>query len=320
MRSLVVVLAVLAFAGAAVASPADITASKLTIAAGDIAGSTQKSQGPIHEKGYTSGYQRSFTFAAPNGHSGLVFFQSEALVAQTVARAANDVTSVRSALNTPAGRAAFVASIAANLKVEPSMVKPCTLRSVHVGDSSVELPLAVQLATRRIYESLVYMQRDRVVSVIVSAGVRPTAAADSKRLASAAGLHVDAALAPALFAKPAVDGLAQVGEVLTASPGTWSDATAKVTYQWQRCDASGASCSDIPGAAGSSYTAAQADAGSTIRVRISASNSAGSTTADSPPSAPSRSPRRSTTRWCRWPWPDAASLPRTRGCRVAPIR
>jgi hypothetical protein len=281
MRALVVVLALLVFAGAAVASPADIAASKLTIVAGDIAGSTQKSQGPIHEKGYTSGYQRSFAFGTPNGRSGLVFFQSEALVAQTVARAANDVTSVRSALNTPGGRAAFVASIAANLKVKPSMVKPGTLRSVHVGDSSVELPLAVQLPKRRIYESLVYMQRDRVVSVIVSASLRPTAAADSKRLASAAGGHVDAALAPALFAKPAVDGLPQVGELLTASPGTWSDATAKVTYQWQRCDASGASCSDISGAAGTSYTAAPADAGSTIRVEVSAANRFGTTKGDS---------------------------------------
>ena len=279
--TLVVGLALLVFAAAAVASRADLTASKLTIVAGDIAGTTQKSQGPIHEKGYTSGYQRSFTFGAPNGRSGLVFFQSEALVAQTVARAANDVTSVRSALNTPTGRAAFVASIAANLNVKPSMVKPGALRSVHVGDSSVELPLAVQLPTRRIYESLVYMQRDRVVSVIVSASVRPTVAADSKRLASAAGVHVDAALAPALVAKPAVHGLPQVGEILTASPGTWSDATAKFTYQWQRCDPSGTSCSDISAAAGASYTAAPADAGSTIRVEVSAGNRFGTTKGDS---------------------------------------
>jgi hypothetical protein len=256
-------------------------ASRLTIAPGDVAGSKQKSQGPIHEKGYTSAYQRTFTFAVPNGRSGLVFFQSEALVAQTVARAGSDVSAVRAALKKPAGRAAFIASIAANLKVKPSMVKPGALRSVHVGDSSVELPLAVQLARGRIYESLVYVQRDRVVSVIVSAGLRPTAAADSRRLATAAIAHVDAALAPTPVAKPTVDGTPQVGEVLTAKPGTWTDANAGLAYQWQRCDASGAACADIAGATATTYTAADTDAGSTIRVEVTATNRFGSTKGDS---------------------------------------
>ena len=281
MRVVAVLLGALALAGAALAAKVDLTASKLTIASGDISGSRQRSQGPIHEKGYASGYQRSFTFDAPNGRSGLVFFESEALVARTVARAAHDVSAVRAALHQAAGRAAFVASIAANLKVKPSMVKPGALRSVNVGDSSVELPLAVQLPKRRLYESLVYMQRDRVVSVIVSAGVRPTAVADSRRLASAAATRVDAALAPALYAKPTIGGVAQIGETLTAMPGTWSDATAKLTYQWQRCDASGASCTDIVGATSKTYRPADADAGSTIRVEVTATNRFGATKGDS---------------------------------------
>jgi hypothetical protein len=273
--------AALVLAGVAGAARTDLAASKLTIASGDIRGSKPKSAGPVHEKGYTSGYQRSFTFSVPNGHSGLVFFQSEALVSQTVARAASDVSAVRAALQKPAGRAAFIASVAANLKVKPSAVKPGALRSVHVGDSSVELPLAVQLAKGRIYESLVYLQRDRVVSVIVSAGIHPTAAADSRRLATAAVAHVDAALAPALLAKPAVGGSPQVGAVLTAKPGTWSDANAGLKYQWQRCDAAGASCTDIPAATGTTYTVADADAGSTIRVEVTATNRFGSAKGDS---------------------------------------
>jgi hypothetical protein len=281
MRALVVILCALVLVGAAFAAKVDLAASTLTITSGDIAGSTQTSQGPIHEKGYSNGYQRSFRFTTPNGASGLVFFESEALVAQTVARAANDVTAVRAALQQPAGRAAFIASVAANLKVKLSMVKPGTLRSVNVGDSSVLLPLMVQLPTKRLYESLLYMQRDRVVSVIVSAGTRPSAVADSRRLARAAVTHVNAALAPALYVKPTIDGLAQVGELLTATPGTWSDPTAKLTYQWQRCDATGATCTDITGASSSTYTVADADASSTLRVEVMATNRFGVTKGDS---------------------------------------
>jgi hypothetical protein len=281
MRAAAVLLGALVLVGAAPAAKVDLTASKLTIASGDISGSKQSSQGPVHEQGYTNGYQRSFTFATPSGGSGIVFFESEALVAQTVARAANDVSAVRTAMQKPTGRAAFIASIAANLKVKPTMVKPGALRSVHVGDSSVELPLAVQLAKRRVYESLVYMQRDRVVSVIVMAGVRPTAPADSRRLASAAVRHVNAALSPALYAKPTISGVAQVGETLTALPGTWSDPTATLADQWQRCDASGASCTDITGATSDTYTAVDADAGSTIRVEVTATNRFGATKGDS---------------------------------------
>jgi len=281
MKALAVLVCALVLVGAAGAAKVDLAASTLTIASGDIAGSTQTSQGPIHEKGYSNGYQRSFRFAAPNGASGLVFFESEALVAQTVARAANDVTAVRAALQQPAGRAAFIASVAANLKVKPSMVKPGALRSVSVGDSSVELPLMVQLPTKRLYESLLYMQRDRVVSVIVSAGTRPTAVADSRRLARAALTHVNIALAPALYVKPTIAGLAQVGELLTATPGTWSDPAAKLTYQWQRCDATGATCTNITGATSSTYTALDADTGSTLRVEVTAANRFGVTKGDS---------------------------------------
>jgi len=281
VRRLALLAVLLVVAAPAAAANVDLTPSKLTIVAADFPAAKQKSQGPVHEKGYAAGYQRSFTFSAPNGASGLVFFQSEALVAPTIARAASDVTAVRAALSQRIGRAAFIASVAANLKVKPSKVKPGAIRSLRVGDSSVELPLTVQLPTRRIYESLLYMQLDRVVSVIVEVGVRPIAVGDSRRLAAAAARHIDAALAPELFSKPTVSGLPQVGEVLTASPGAWSDKAAKTTFQWQRCDASGASCTDISGATAGTYTVVDADVGSTLRVEVTAANRFGATKGDS---------------------------------------
>jgi hypothetical protein len=66
-----------------------------------------------------------------------------------------------------------------------------------------------------------------------------------------------------------------VGQQLTADPGTWSGtAPITYTYQWNRCDQSGQNCTGI--ASGQTYTAQPADAGSTLEVAVSASNSAGS--------------------------------------------
>jgi hypothetical protein len=53
------------------------------------------------------------------------------------------------------------------------------------------------------------------------------------------------------------------------------------THQWRRCNTSGSSCSNVSGATGASYALTSADVGSTIRVRVTATNEAGSAWADS---------------------------------------
>src|SRR5439155_516589 len=47
-------------------------------------------------------------------------------------------------------------------------------------------------------------------------------------------------------------------------------------YQWSRCDSAGNGCVAISGATGQSYLLASADVGATMRVTVTASNSAGS--------------------------------------------
>jgi hypothetical protein len=92
--------------------------------------------------------------------------------------------------------------------------------------------------------------------------------------------------APAVSSPPAITGTAQQGQTLTASTGTWSGTTPLAyAYQWQRCDSSGASCAPISGASNASYLLASADVASTIRVSVTASNSAGSATASSVPTS-----------------------------------
>jgi hypothetical protein len=81
---------------------------------------------------------------------------------------------------------------------------------------------------------------------------------------------------------PSVGGTAQDGTTLTANPGSWNGTgPLTYTYQWQRCDAAGASCADIPAATHSTYTPTSADIGSTIRVIVTVTNDAGFTSVTS---------------------------------------
>lgn len=92
--------------------------------------------------------------------------------------------------------------------------------------------------------------------------------------------------APTSSAAPAVTGTAQVGSTLTTSNGTWtSDTAITYAYAWDRCDTSGNGCTAISGATASTYTLVAADQGSTIKSAVTATNSSGSTSAQSAPTA-----------------------------------
>ena len=91
------------------------------------------------------------------------------------------------------------------------------------------------------------------------------------------GAEARSAATPANVSPPTVSGLAVVGETLTASVGSWTG-TAPISYSfaWQRCDAAGANCGPIAGAAGQTYIAVAADVAATLRVEVTATNAEGS--------------------------------------------
>ncbi|SFM82693.1 alkaline phosphatase D family protein [Methylobacterium pseudosasicola] len=68
---------------------------------------------------------------------------------------------------------------------------------------------------------------------------------------------------------PAISGTPTVGQTLTASTGTWSNAPTGYTYQWSRGG------SPVSGATGSTYALTSADQGSAMTVAVVASNAAG---------------------------------------------
>ena len=98
----------------------------------------------------------------------------------------------------------------------------------------------------------------------------------------------DIANPPANIDPPSLTGQLQQYQTLTADHGKWSEEPTSYSYQWQRCDAAGASCADIAGATGPTYVPREADPGLTVRVLVTATNPAGSATSVSAASAPAR--------------------------------
>src|SRR6266851_470279 len=87
--------------------------------------------------------------------------------------------------------------------------------------------------------------------------------------------------APKNTAPPTISGTPKVGQQLTADPGSWSGNPTSFAYQWQRCDADVAACSDVIGATGKAYGVSAGDLGYRLRVKVTARNAKGSDTANS---------------------------------------
>ena len=87
---------------------------------------------------------------------------------------------------------------------------------------------------------------------------------------------------PTNTSPPAINGPTMVGKTLKTSAGSWTGSSPmSFTYQWRRCDTSGSGCVAITGATASRYLLTSADAGRTVRVTVTATNSVGSSSATS---------------------------------------
>jgi hypothetical protein len=84
---------------------------------------------------------------------------------------------------------------------------------------------------------------------------------------------------------PTISGTAVVGDTLTATTGSWSNAPTSYSYQWRDCSSSGTNCAAISGASASRYTVGSADLGHALVVWVTASNAGGSATSVSAPTA-----------------------------------
>lgn len=102
-----------------------------------------------------------------------------------------------------------------------------------------------------------------------------TLAAFGEGLARSSSFGAATDFVPTIRSVPDVTGAPRTptGAVaLGATSGDWNFAPDSYSYQWERCDTAGANCIDIAGATSASYTPAGTDAGSTLRVRVVATN------------------------------------------------
>jgi hypothetical protein len=87
--------------------------------------------------------------------------------------------------------------------------------------------------------------------------------------------------APVNTVPPAISGTPTVGQALTTSDGTWSNTPTSFAYQWLRCNGGGNSCVNVANGTQKTYTLVGADAGHTMRARVTATNADGSNSVQS---------------------------------------
>lgn len=114
------------------------------------------------------------------------------------------------------------------------------------------------------------------VGTVITVAVTAVNGAGSSTPAISAGTSAvsEAFSAPVNTSVPLISGVPEVGQTLSATTGAWTgNPTPTYAYQWVR------GASDIGGATSAIYVAQSADIGSTLRVRVTATNSQGSASA-----------------------------------------
>ncbi len=109
---------------------------------------------------------------------------------------------------------------------------------------------------------------------------RPAAAA-TVLVAALVLVGVASAAAPVNTTPPTISGTPTVGQTLTAANGTWSNAPTSYAHQWLRCNSGGNNCAVVANGTQQTYTLVAADAGHTMRVKVTATNADGSASAQS---------------------------------------
>ncbi len=114
---------------------------------------------------------------------------------------------------------------------------------------------------------------------------------DGTAAALSAATAVVAGGQPVNTQEPRISGTTVEGETLSTTSGSWSgDTPITFTYRWVRCgsdggNADGSNCSSIGGATSATYKIDDSDVGKRLRARVTAKNSAGSTTVAANPTA-----------------------------------
>jgi hypothetical protein len=244
------------------------------------AGARVAKQRYVRTRYFVAEYDREFKQGTVRlGGKRLLLLESDIALAASVSRANSMYDEAHAMVSTKDGRRELARQAAKSADLSAKSVTVGRPVSLHVGDESFAAVVRFSTPFGSVYTVIAMHRTDRVLSMLTIAGGFGTkmSAASAKTFARPIALHVHDGLLPANTAPPSITGTAVVGQTLTVLGGTWTSKPTSYAYQWQRCDAAGATCVDIAGASQQTYAVQQDDLGSTLRVVETATNTIGST-------------------------------------------
>jgi len=208
--------------------------------------------------------------------------------------ASSGLNATRVAFGAPAGRQAFAQQLrdeisgSTNGRVRVKSVSFGPVISLQAGQGSFRLKIKIRTTIGPIESAVAAIVVDRAIGLIdLDSYPRKHVAASTAVLAAQKlAQHFQLAFKIRDITTPAILGTPQRGSTLTADRGRWAGGPTAFTYQWNHCAAAGANCAPIPGATGQTYVPGATDAGMTLSVAVTATNSVSSAVISSRASAP----------------------------------
>jgi hypothetical protein len=250
--------------------------------------------------GLVANYERDFTGGSTVSGAKLAYASSEVTLAEDTLGATGSFTLIEVAVHLPSFRQEVAHELTREIQragkrthVQPRDIRLGSVRSIHVGDESILLPVSIRVHGVRSSGDLIFLRVDRMLGSLDLTGVPRTriASGDATSLAGKMADRMRIGLGPLNTAPlnseaPTIFGTATQGQTLVISSGTWSSSPTSFAYQWERCDATSANCAPIAGASEQTYTLTAADVGARVRVSVTATNAVGpSKAATSTPTA-----------------------------------
>ena len=227
---------------------------------------------------------RVFKPGARLGGRRLAVVVSVVMLEPDAPSAAADFAQLGAAAHSAAGRAAlakawglaFVKGAAKGGGTNALSVKRTVVGApIETGGSTIRFPLTVATNQGTLHMSLGFAQGDRIVTMVALMAPFDTTLTSSAQATAVAALqhHLQVGFTIANTTTPSIGGTVAQGQTLTAAAGSWIGSPSSLTYSWSRCDMNGGNCSSIDGASGPTYVVGGADAGFTLQVTVTATNS-----------------------------------------------
>jgi hypothetical protein len=241
------------------------------------AGAEVDREGYYRDADFVAAYSREFSLGGKRiGRSRLLGISHDLGVERTAADAAASFRELRGLLRRRSLRRELARALAAEAGATPAAVTVTRPRSPRIGEGAVSIVVGLKVGHTSFQTSLTFVRVDRVLTILTLVGgpQRKVYAADADRVARVAAERMLGGLVPAPGAPPAISGLLQPGQALSATRGTWLGDQLTFTFQWQRCSPiePEIGCVDLPGPSSATYVVTRSDLASRLRVVVSARN------------------------------------------------